>query len=197
VCIAVVAAGFLTTAAGAQTSQKSAGNALPSDRAAAPDPRLVDNGTVIENVTLISPERAAPLLHASVVIRDGRISEIGTNLVAGPHARKIDGSGRFLIPGLLDSHVHVGHSAALDDDAIDAQPCCFVNGNLFAGLHKESMIFRLSDADRLAFLRLDGVADFEPMLGRKMKGYTTLRNPMRRDRNVLARWVERAMKHTR
>ena len=63
-------------------------------------------------------------------------------------------------------------------------PCCFVNGNLFAGLHKESMIFRLSDADRLAFLRLDGAADFEPMLGRKMKGYTTLRNPMRRDRNV-------------
>jgi len=76
-------------------------------------------------------------------------------------------------------------------------PCCFVNGNLFAGLHKESMIFRLSDADRLAFLRLDGAADFEPMLGRKMKGYTTLRNPMRRDRDVLARWVERAMKHTR
>ena len=26
-------------------------------------------------------------------------------------------------------------------------PCCFVNGNLFAGLHKESMIFRLSQPD--------------------------------------------------
>ncbi len=84
--------------------------------------RVVDQGIVIENVTLISPERAAPLLHADVVLRDGRIVEIGTNLAPGPHARRIDGTGRFLIPGLIDSHVHVGHSAALDDDAIDAHP---------------------------------------------------------------------------
>lgn len=84
--------------------------------------RVVDQGTVIENVTLISPERDAPLLRADVVLRDGRIAEIGRSLVPGPHARRINGSGRFLIPGLIDSHVHVGHSAALDDDAIDAHP---------------------------------------------------------------------------
>jgi hypothetical protein len=77
---------------------------------------------VIEDVTLISPERAAPLRHADVVLRDGRVAEIGTNLVPGPHARRIDGGGRFLIPGLIDSHVHTGHSAALDDDAIEAHP---------------------------------------------------------------------------
>jgi imidazolonepropionase-like amidohydrolase len=82
----------------------------------------VDDGTIIENVTLISPERSAPLIHADVVIRDGRIAEIGTHLMASPRARRINGSGRFLIPGLIDSHVHVGHSAALDDDAIDAHP---------------------------------------------------------------------------
>jgi hypothetical protein len=84
--------------------------------------RVVDEGTVIENVTLISPERRAPLLRADVVLRDGRIAEIGRNLVPGPHARRINGSGRFLIPGLIDSHVHAGHSAALDDDAIGAHP---------------------------------------------------------------------------
>ncbi len=84
--------------------------------------RIVDQGMVIENVTLISPERAAPLLHVDVVIRDGRITEIGTNLHTGPNPRRIDGNGRFLIPGLIDSHVHAGHSAALDDDAIDAHP---------------------------------------------------------------------------
>lgn len=84
--------------------------------------RVIHQGTVIENVTLISPERATPLLHANVAIRDGRIVEIGTNLVAGPQARKIDGSGRFLIPGLIDSHVHVGDMTLLDDDAADAHP---------------------------------------------------------------------------
>ena len=84
--------------------------------------RVVDQGLVIENVILISPERATPLLHADVVIRDGQIVEVGTNLVVGPHARRIDGRGQFLIPGLIDSHVHVSHSGALDDDAIDAHP---------------------------------------------------------------------------
>ena len=84
--------------------------------------RVVDQGMVIENVTLISPERATPLLRANVVIRDGQIVEVGTKLVAGPQTRRIDGRGQFLIPGLIDSHVHVGHSAALDDDAIGAHP---------------------------------------------------------------------------
>jgi imidazolonepropionase-like amidohydrolase len=84
--------------------------------------RIVTDGTVITNVTVISPERVAPLFHADVVIRNGRIAEIGSNLVANTPARRIDGTGRFLIPGLIDSHVHVGHSAALDDDAVAAHP---------------------------------------------------------------------------
>src|SRR5215475_4189757 len=78
---------------------------------------VVGQEVVIKNVTVISPERAAPLLHADVLLRGGRIAEIGANLTPGPGARPINGSGRFLIPGLIDSHVHVGHSAALDDDA--------------------------------------------------------------------------------
>jgi len=77
---------------------------------------------VIEDVTVISPEREQPLRHADVVLRDGRIAQIAADRVAGPHARRIDGRGRFLIPGLIDSHVHVGHQGPLDDDAIAAHP---------------------------------------------------------------------------
>ena len=85
-------------------------------------PKVVDNGTVIKNVTVISPERAAPLAHAVVVIRDKRIAEVGTDIVAGAHAGQIDGRGGFLIPGLIDSHVHVGNMGPLDDDAIEKHP---------------------------------------------------------------------------
>jgi imidazolonepropionase-like amidohydrolase len=81
-----------------------------------------EDGILIQHVTLISPEMPKPLVLADVLIRDGRIAEIGTSLIAGPSVRSIDGRGRYLIPGLIDSHVHVGHSAALDDDAIDAHP---------------------------------------------------------------------------
>ncbi|HEY3383098.1 MAG TPA: amidohydrolase family protein [Vicinamibacterales bacterium] len=85
-------------------------------------PKVVDDGVVIADVTLVSPERQAPLLHADVVVRHGRIAQIGTGLVVGPHARKIDGRGRFLIPGLIDSHVHVGNQGPIDDAAIGSHP---------------------------------------------------------------------------
>jgi len=45
-------------------------------------------------------------------------------------------------------------------------PSCFVNGNLFAGLYKQSMIFRLSENDQVAFLKLDRAGEFEPILRR-------------------------------
>jgi imidazolonepropionase-like amidohydrolase len=77
---------------------------------------------LVQNVTLISPERATPLLHIDVLLQNGRIARIGSKLHSGPQTQRIDGSGRFLIPGLIDSHVHVGHSAALDDEAIDSHP---------------------------------------------------------------------------
>ena len=123
VCAAGVVMGLLATLAGAQTVPKSAGVGLPPDAGqASAGQRVMDTGTVIKNVTLISPERPNPMLHADVIIRDGKITKISTNLDAGPRARRIDGTGRFLIPGLIDSHVHVDHSAALDDDAIEAHP---------------------------------------------------------------------------
>jgi imidazolonepropionase-like amidohydrolase len=81
-----------------------------------------DSGLLIRDVTVISPERRAPLEHADVLIRNGRITALGQKLTKPISARTIDGKGKFLIPGLIDSHVHVGHSAALDDDAIDAHP---------------------------------------------------------------------------
>ena len=85
-------------------------------------PIVVDDETVIKNVTVISSERSAPLARASVVIRRGRIAEIGADLVAGPHAKQIDGRGGFLIPGLIDSHVHVGNMGPLNDDEIEKHP---------------------------------------------------------------------------
>lgn len=60
---------------------------------------------VIRNVTVVSPERAAPLEHAYVRIRDGKIAEVTTR--PSTAGREIDGTGRFLVPGLIDSHVHL------------------------------------------------------------------------------------------
>ena len=58
-------------------------------------------GVIIRDVTVISPERATPLRHADVILRDGRIAALGAHLAAGPGLQRIDGRGRFLIPGLI------------------------------------------------------------------------------------------------
>ena len=60
---------------------------------------------VIADVTVVSPERAAPLEHAYVRIRDGRIADVSSRPIDG--VEEIDGKGRFLIPGLIDTHVHL------------------------------------------------------------------------------------------
>ena len=65
-------------------------------------------------------------------------------------------------------------------------PCCLVNGNLFAGLHKQSVIFRLSDAEFEAFLALGNTGEFEPMPGRKMKGYVAMADQLDRKPSVCA-----------
>jgi len=64
---------------------------------------------VIEQVTVVSPELAAPRPKQNVLIRDGRIVSVGSKPVtAGSGAVRIDGRGKFLTPGLMDSHIHVG-----------------------------------------------------------------------------------------
>ena len=68
---------------------------------------------VIRNVTLVSPEREMPLANAHVLIRDGRIAEVSAQPIAAPGAEVIDGTGRFLVPGLIDSHVHLDHATGL------------------------------------------------------------------------------------
>lgn len=68
---------------------------------------------LIRDVTLVSPERDTPLAGAQVLVRDGRIAAISTTPIDADAARSIDGRGRYLVPGLIDSHVHLDHATGL------------------------------------------------------------------------------------
>ncbi len=67
-----------------------------------------ERATLIRNVTLVDGTGAPPLPGAHVLIAGERISMIATSPITAPAgATVIDGSGKYLIPGLIDSHVHV------------------------------------------------------------------------------------------
>lgn len=66
------------------------------------------NTLVIRGATLIDGTGRAPVAGATVVVEGNRITKVTTETVATPPgAQVIDGKGRFLIPGLMDVHVHL------------------------------------------------------------------------------------------
>ena len=65
----------------------------------------------ITNVTIVDVTGGPPLLqvHRTVVIRDGKIAEVhyaDRAAVKTKHTLLVNGTGKFLIPGLWDMHVH-------------------------------------------------------------------------------------------
>ncbi len=77
---------------------------LHSNVPAAPLERVV-----IYNVTLISPEHAQPIKNSYVIMEKGKITQvgIGKSEQMEKESGSIDGSGRFLMPSLIDAHVHL------------------------------------------------------------------------------------------
>jgi imidazolonepropionase-like amidohydrolase len=66
-----------------------------------------------QHVTLIDGTGAPPRPDMTVVVDEGRFVEvIPTARAAPPRGRVIDGRGKFLIPGLIDIHIHLAGSAA-------------------------------------------------------------------------------------
>ncbi len=80
-----------------------------------PDLLPAQDGTLaIRNVTLINPGEE-PVPRQNILIRDGKISSVGHlgNTAIPEDTRVIDGSDKFLIPGLTDTHVHFFQSGGL------------------------------------------------------------------------------------
>lgn len=60
--------------------------------------------TLIKNVRVFDGERT--LEKGSVLLRGGTIASVGRDIAVPPGAEVVDGAGKTLLPGLIDSHVH-------------------------------------------------------------------------------------------
>lgn len=102
--IALVAGLALTACATAPETEREAANArAPFGSTYTPRP---STPTLIRNATVFDGN-GAELANADVLMRDGRIVAVGQNLSADG-ATVVDGAGRFVTPGIIDAHSHLG-----------------------------------------------------------------------------------------
>lgn len=66
--------------------------------------------TQIKNVNVLSEDCTFFLNNQDVLIKDGMIIQLGKKQLLDNTIDIIDGTGKFLIPGLVDSHVHLKES---------------------------------------------------------------------------------------
>jgi imidazolonepropionase-like amidohydrolase len=77
---------------------------LPLMAAAAPPdaPTVI----VIRNATIMTVSHGN-IEHGSILIKDGKIAEVGQSVNAPKDAPVIDAGGQFVIPGIIDCHSHI------------------------------------------------------------------------------------------
>ena len=68
--------------------------------------------------TIINGTGSAPLCNGTILIQDGKILEVGKadQIKLGPDVERIDATGKFTMPGIIDSHVHVTPNQDVPND---------------------------------------------------------------------------------
>jgi imidazolonepropionase-like amidohydrolase len=61
---------------------------------------------VIQNATILTVSHGT-IEHGSILIKDGKIAEVGLSVKAPKDAQVIDAAGQFVIPGIIDCHSHI------------------------------------------------------------------------------------------
>lgn len=62
----------------------------------------------------ILPIVGAPIEKGALVIANGRIVSVGSAEIVPPDATRIDATGRTIMPGLVDTHSHIGGGSGAD-----------------------------------------------------------------------------------
>ncbi len=121
---------------------------------------------VIRDVNVIDLPAGRLVGAQTVVIDEGRIVKIGSGRVARGSV-EIDGSGKYLIPGLIDAHVHVDHA-----DELNLYPAFGVTGAMVLRGLPQHLTWRSEIADGARFgPRLFTAGDY-------MDGYPPYMQPM-------------------
>jgi imidazolonepropionase-like amidohydrolase len=88
---------------------------LPCAVAANPPdaPRVI----LIQNATILTVSHGT-IEHGSILIKDGKIAEVGSSVKAPKDAQIIDAAGQFVIPGIIDCHSHIAVDGSVNEGSV-------------------------------------------------------------------------------
>lgn len=73
--------------------------------------------TLIKNATILTITHGN-IEHGSILIRDGKIAEVGPDIKAPEGATVIDASGEYVLPGIIDCHSHIAVSGSVNEGGV-------------------------------------------------------------------------------
>ena len=73
-------------------------------------PAAAPGVVAIRNATIITAARGT-INNGTIVLRDGKIAAVGANVQVPAGAQVVDGTGKFVSPGIIDAHSHIANDA--------------------------------------------------------------------------------------
>ena len=70
---------------------------------------------IIKNGNVVIPK--VGILNTNIMIEDGKIKELSKSLINVNYNRSIDATGKYVLPGLIDPHVHYGVYTPIEEAA--------------------------------------------------------------------------------
>ena len=72
---------------------------------------------LIQNATILTVSHGT-IEHGSVLIKDGKIADVGPSVKAPAGAQVVDAAGQFVIPGIIDCHSHIAIDGNVNEGSI-------------------------------------------------------------------------------
>jgi imidazolonepropionase-like amidohydrolase len=83
-------------------------------RATPPDASPV---ILIQNATILTVSHGT-IENGSILIKDGKIAEVGSSIKAPAGAKVIDAAGQFVMPGIIDCHSHIAIEGGVNEGSV-------------------------------------------------------------------------------
>ncbi|HSG07011.1 MAG TPA: amidohydrolase family protein [Longimicrobiales bacterium] len=76
-----------------------------------------DAVTLIRNATIMTASHGT-IVGGDILVRDGKIAQVGTGIQAPQGAHVVDGTGKYVTPGIIDAHSHIA-ADAINEGAVN------------------------------------------------------------------------------